>query len=359
MKKLLYIGHSYHNKTKSTQFLQKLFATKYEIVKFNFDPYKDTNEKFQELNNQEFDVVVLFQIMPSINKLKEQVNFKHLAFFPMYDGAPPISNPIWYEYRDCNIINFSKTLHKECKKIGLSSYYIQYFPKPKNIKNMGDEKSVFFWQRINKITPYTVDKVIGIKNINKFYFHQAIDPENEITPTPKDWDDKVEVSTWFDTKEEMEEYLQKSAVYFAPRHLEGIGMSFLDAMAIGRCVVAPNLPTMNEYIINGKNGYLYDLKKPKKIKLENIREIQKNTIQFIKKGYETWEKDKYKILDWIVSDVEKNKNNKLIEKNLIPIEIQKKKIKISITYLKKKITPNHKKYYLFGFLPVYKKKRKK
>ncbi len=357
-KKLLYIGHAYHNKTKSSQFIQNLFNENYEVTKFDFDPYSDSFDIFKSLNGENFDVVVLWQIMPSIGKLKELIDYKKIVFFPMYDGAPPLTDHRWYEYRDCNIINFSKTLHEKCKEYGLSSYYIQYFPKPKEITNWGDEKSLFLWQRINKINPNTVDKVIGFENINKFYHHQAPDPGHYVVAPPPQYLNKVEVSMWFDTKDDMEQHLQKSAIYFAPRHLEGIGMSFLDAMAIGRCVIAPNNPTMNEYIQNGVNGFLYDLENPKEIKIENIREIQENTAKFIQNGYKTWEANKYKILDWVESSAKLNKNNKLIEQKLIPVEIQKKKIRISITYLKKKITPTHKIYYLFGFLPVYKKKKR-
>ena len=51
--------------------------------------------------------------------------------------------------------------------------------------------------------------------------------------------------------------LEKFHVYFAPRKYEGIGMTFLEAMAMGMCVVAENAPTANEYILSGKNGILY------------------------------------------------------------------------------------------------------
>lgn len=358
MKKLLYIGHAYHNKTKSTQFLQDIFKSEYEIVKFDYDPYSDSENKFNELSNLEFDVVVLFQIMPQMGLIKKNIKFRNIAFFPMYDGTPPLTDSIWYEYKDCNIINFSKTLHKECKKYGLSSYYIQYFPCPKKVEDFGDEKSVFLWQRINKINPNIVDKVIGFENVNKFYHHQAPDPGQVIIKTfPMFWD-KVEVSTWFDTKEEMEKYLQKSSIYFAPRELEGIGMSFLDAMAMGRCVVAPDYPTANEYIKDGVNGYLYNLENTERKNLKNIKDIQKGTIEFIKNGYETWRKEKHKILEWIVSDVAQNRDDELIKRRLMPCEVQKKNLKISITYLKKKTTPTQKIYYLLGFLPIYKKKRK-
>jgi hypothetical protein len=39
-------------------------------------------------------------------------------------------------------------------------------------------------------------------------------------------------------------------------------MSFLEAMAMGLCVVAPRAPTMSEYIEDGVNGLLYDPERP-------------------------------------------------------------------------------------------------
>lgn len=210
-----------------------------------------------------------------------------------------------------------------------------------------------FWQRINTINPNTVDKIIGFGNINRFYYHQAPDPGHRVFEVPELYKNKVTITNWFESKKELENLLLKSAVYFAPRYSEGIGMSFLDAMALGRCVVALNMPTMNEYITNGVNGYLYDFKNQQRMSMTNIREIQKNTIDFIKSGYERWKKEKYQILDWLDSDPAKNSNPELLSK-YCRREIQKKKI--SFTYLKIKITDIYKTYYLMGFIPIYRKR---
>jgi len=64
-------------------------------------------------------------------------------------------------------------------------------------------------------------------------------------------------SDWFFNRNEYEKILCSKQIYIAPRIKEGIGLSFL-SMAAGRVVVAPNFPTMNEYIIHTENGYLYD-----------------------------------------------------------------------------------------------------
>lgn len=298
-KKLLYIGHSYHNTTKSTQFLQDFLAQKYDIEKFNIDPYTEDFDKFKSITGKNFDLVVLFQIMPSIIELKKHITFDRITFFPMYDGVPDIKDKLWDEYRECNIINFSKTLHKKCKHRGLSSYYIQYFPKPEIIKNEGDEFSIFLWQRLEMISPLLLEQIVDVNKINTLYLHQAPDPLQKVINPSLNWKDKVKISKWFDTKDELKSYTQQAAIYIAPRHKEGIGMSFLEAMAAGRCVIAPDNPTMNEYITHGKTGFLFDLNNPQIIDLKNIRQIQKNTYEYIQKGYSNWENKKSNILKWV------------------------------------------------------------
>ena len=296
--KLLYIGHAYHNKTKSTAFLKEMFFRDYDVEFFDFDPHTDDISKhFMPLKGKKYDVLVIFQIMPSVNKLKKYISFKHCAFFPMYDGVPTREDRIWYEYRGANIICFSKTLHDELNALGFSSYYFQYFPKPIEIKNQGEEKSVFFWQRVDAITINTVSKLIDMKKIKHIHLHRAIDPGNTFVEPPSNISAKITNSTWFETRKDMQKQMQKSAIYIAPRVYEGIGMSFLEAMAMGRCVIAPDCPTMNEYIVNGRNGFLYDIDNPQPIDLSSVRTIQSKAKKYIENGYKIWEIQKWKIID--------------------------------------------------------------
>jgi glycosyltransferase involved in cell wall biosynthesis len=51
-------------------------------------------------------------------------------------------------------------------------------------------------------------------------------------------------------------------VFVAPRRFEGIGLSFLEAMARGQVVIAENNATMNEYIVHDVNGLLYEPDRP-------------------------------------------------------------------------------------------------
>lgn len=346
MKKLLYVKHAFHNKTKSNDFLQDILKTEYEIEFFDFDNDNDSLDKFSELSGREYDTVVLFQIMPPVSSLKKYIKYKHISFFPMYDATHFFNRGIWNEYRECNIINFSSTLHNKCQSLGLSSYYIQYFPKPAEITNQGEENALFFWQRREKINTNTIEKVLDVKVIKKLYLHSAPDPSNKTPEPSKIWTDKIIHSNWFDSKDEMQAYIQNAALYFAPREFEGIGMSFLEAMAAGRCVIAPDNPTMNEYIINGKTGYLYNFKSPQKIDLKNIRDIQQASYDYIKTGYNKWEKEKFNILNLIKTSPSENNNPELMDNKLL-IKDPEKKFCCKIY-----TTANYVTYKLFNLIPL-------
>ena len=257
-----------------------------------------------------------------------------------------VNNKNKYKEQGNEKINFSSTLHKKCQELGLSSFYVQYFPKPAQIEDEGDEKSIFFWQRREKISPKIMEKVLDVKSLNKVYLHQVPDPENKIVEPSKVFEGKIVVSNWFDTKDEMEKYIQKSALYFAPREYEGIGMSFLEAMAAGRCVISPNNPTMNEYIKDGQTGFLYNFKKPERINLKDVRKIQKQTADYIKEGFNKWENEKFKILDWLEVSPSENSNPELMDEKIL-IKKPEKKLFFKIYTTKKTVT-----YKLFNLFPV-------
>jgi glycosyltransferase involved in cell wall biosynthesis len=76
-------------------------------------------------------------------------------------------------------------------------------------------------------------------------------------------------------------------------------MSFLEAMAMGKCVVAPNNPTMNEYINDGVTGYLYDPDSPEPIDFSRAFQVAENALVYIEKGYQSWSTKKDEILHFI------------------------------------------------------------
>lgn len=313
-KKLLYIGHEYHKKTKSNNFLIRLLETKYEVfcVTYNVGTKKFSGNK--EVLGRHFDVLVLWQMPVPVKLLKKIFLFDHGVYIPMYDGTGEMSNDFWIGYRDFNIINFSKTLHERLIKMGLSSYYIQYFPPVSSGFIPGKEDEVYFWQRRNSINIHTVCNLLEQSRIKKMHMHKAVDPDQNFIQPKKIQEQiyQITYSDWYEKKEDMLQDVKEAAIYIAPREYEGIGMSFLEAMAMGKFVIAPDHPTMNEYIRHGVTGYLYDLNDVKPVGNIDIRQIQYNTYAYMKEGCRKWEKRKYCILDWLEKDV--TVNHKLLKK---------------------------------------------
>jgi len=299
MKKLLFIGFDFHKRTGSVQFLLRIFESEYDVEICYVDLLGKTPwTALSRIKERDVDTLVCFQVMPPRSELNQNITFKHGVFFPMFDGCPNIKKPEkWYPFRDFQIISFSKTLDNQLRSIGLCSHAIQYFPKPIKPSDFGKIDSLFFWNRREKINVNTVACLLKDSGIKNVHVHKVLDPGN-IFVEPDDENCQYSFSSWYETREEMQADMQSAALYMAPREKEGIGMSFLEAMAMGRCVVAPDYPTMNEYIKHGETGYLYNLKKPKNLQIKNVREMQKNVIQYMEKGYEEWESRKMDILKW-------------------------------------------------------------
>lgn len=301
LKKAAFNDHSFHKKTKATQFLIELLSKGYNIEKFWDDSWKGGDRVSSEyLNRKKFHTIFFFQILPPSIYLK-RLNCKNIVWFPMYDGEEGRHYSSYILYLDLNmkIFSFSKKLYRKLKKAGLDCYYYKYHLKPVAPLSLnGEAKRVFFWMRTQDITWSIVKKLLGKNNIEKMIVKMSPDPNYKLDLPSKEDIDRCNiqiVNHWLD-KEEYDKLLSSCNIFIAPRRSEGIGMSFIEALSRGMCVIAPDNSTMNEYIIHGKNGLLYDLKKPEELDLSNLCEMCDNAIKIAKADNELWEKTKQKIL---------------------------------------------------------------
>jgi len=208
----------------------------------------------------------------------------------------------WKPYERLKIINFSRSLHKKLLSWGFDSMYIQYFPNPAAFIG-GRSDEIFFWQRLDNITINTIAELIDEDGM-KIHIHKAVDPNHQFCRPTSDQEAQYQItySDWFETKDEMLNIIKSKGIYVAPREYEGIGMSFLEAMAMGKAVIAPDNPTMNEYITHNKTGYLYNLSKLRPIELSDISKVQRNAYEYVCKGYAHWEENKHRIIEFIESE---------------------------------------------------------
>jgi hypothetical protein len=313
MKRCLFVGHNYHKTTLSSNFFIKLLKKKYIVDYFWTTPFMVSIDiqNIKDLN-REYDIIIFWQTMPSVNILKD-LQHKNIILIPMYDNDLNITYNNWREYNEYKFILFSKHLYNKLTFLGNKNLlYLQYAPKiiKHKSKNITKKPKVFFWQRKKYMDFEFIKKILDFKQIDSIHIHMM---KNEFSyPSKKDIEKyNITFSSWFETKNEMYDFLKSYDVFIAPRFYEGIGMSFLEAMAMGKCVIASNLPTMNEYIKDKKNGLLFDPIEPKKVNLKNYKKIGKNAKKTIKKIYKQWKKEKKNIYDFIEKKPKKSNLKKI------------------------------------------------
>ena len=299
-KKLLFWSLPYHRKTKSNEFLLVELANRFDITECHSDTRNLDQSELLQYISVNYDYLVLWQVMPA-RELLQQFHFSKGIMFPMFDQvmAMPEMLDSMELYRDFLVICFCYYLYSDLKSRGFDTEYIQYFPRPEPVIDYGDIHSLFFWTRREDLPPDELLARCRKLDFSTVHIHKAMDPGQNYHPVTLTHPYRIEYSDWFPDKTDMEKVMCQSAVYAAPRLLEGIGMSFLGAMAQGRCVIAPNLPTMNEYILNGENGVLYDFDSLDAIEPFDVRKIQETTIKYMRAGYLQWSSDKEKIFEWI------------------------------------------------------------
>ena len=299
-KRLLFIGFSFHEKTKSADFMIELLNDQFEVQVCNVDLFIRDPFNALEFFAGHYDVLVCWQVMPTAEALMRQITFKHGVLFPMADGCPNVKKTEkWFRFRNFQIVCFSKQLHVQLTTAGFSSHYFQYFPEPKPVEDWGNPNSAFFWIRRQEVNCELVEYITRCIPVNHIHVHQAVDPGTSYTPPESKDNIGYTFSNWMPKKEELTRIMSESSLYIAPRLKEGIGMSFLDAMAMGRCVIAVNHTTMNEYITHGVNGLLFELHPKSPISSADIRKLQKNAHETIKQGHLRWQRDQPRLIELI------------------------------------------------------------
>lgn len=299
-KKLLLISHAFHQRTKSNEFLIELFAADYDVTCRYLDPTDaDPDGPLADVRTGDYELIVCSQVVPP-QSILGCVPKTPLVFVPMYDFSESWEIERWLPFRKVRIVSFSRALTGRLERWGFDVKQAQYFPEPSSVVNWGKPERAFFWNRVEAINLRTASTLLASSPVTSIHVHRSMDPGQAYLPPDPSSRERFAITEteWFETREELREVLEDCSVYIAPRLLEGVGLSFLEAMAMGRCVVAPDRPTMNEYIRDGETGILYDPDSPKPIKLEDLRGIQHRALASIQAGRAEWKHQKATLLAW-------------------------------------------------------------
>ena len=174
----------------------------------------------------------------------------------MYDLTRMTPDRYLAGLRDVEWISFSLILHQRLAGLGLSSRHFRYAPNPENfpVVSWEDGPKAYFWERLpEELDERAMTSLLHAAGISRLTTRTLADARFY---SPQQQEQEAAVRSW----QKRASYLQVLAehnVFVAPRRFEGIGMAFLEAMAMGMLVVAENTPTANEYIVSGENGILF------------------------------------------------------------------------------------------------------
>jgi hypothetical protein len=317
--KIAYCDHSYHQKTRSTLFLPKMLASKGHTVDYFWDSGWEGGAPVRFSQLEAYDAIIIFQAIPQGLPNCIAKHHPNVTFIPMLDQFGIAKGPlfdlrrVWSPFHGSKVLSFSMAVHAIATSNGIASMHCQYMP-PNRGRSLDvdrhrsrDSLHAFFWAR--RPSEISIDMVGQLLCDHQaelaLHVHLSADP-GEVETSEQDVRSafpncqSLTISHWFERKEEIMRIIRSCDVYIAPRLEEGIGQSFLEALSAGLCVVAPNNGTMNEYIVDGVNGMVYNPASLKPLKFTNIERIRENAFQTAEQLLMNWEKDQGRVLGFIL-----------------------------------------------------------
>lgn len=283
--RIAFVGREIHARTRSDQFLVDLLSEVAEVRVFRRESTSDA-KIVAAINDFQPHQTLFHQLPPSISKHLLPLKNKHFIWAPMWDGFKKLSlyKRIVFCFFRVRFLCFSHRVFDYAKSVTKAALHVQYYPQPAFTTKPARNKppyTLFLWQRIPELGIDEVIRIVGRENIAKIILKSDIDvtaPSSIQLQRMPEWVSEDEYNAVFDQID----------YYVAPRFQEGIGFSFLEALARGIPVIGHNDATMNEYIADGKTSLLFDGGCQLLSELVSPAQLQPALIEHIKQGHDQW-----------------------------------------------------------------------
>jgi hypothetical protein len=259
--RVAFFGLDFHARTGSSRFFLDLVERHAQVDAFFAPPdVAALRRAAPGFDESRYDAIIIWQLREAFALLSGR--HPNVTFAPMLDAMWRGGAFTWKpSFNTAKILCFSWALREQVMRRAPVHALVQYYPDPaaRPAVRSFDALRGVFWYRRRDIPP---EQIFGLTSGTRFEslaIHDAPDPGHEApfpAGTPPQVDRLIR-SAWSADGRSYADALAAANVFFAPRPMEGIGMAVLEAMAAGLCVVAPDAPTMNEYISHGSNGLLH------------------------------------------------------------------------------------------------------
>lgn len=313
MAHIAYVDHSFHQKTLSTAFLPEILRRHGHVVDCFWDDSWKGGAAVPWKNVAAYDVVIMFQAQCPTGRWRFADLHPNVIFIPMLDQFGLWRTDLrgfakfWRPFVGSKTLNFSSALHATALSFGVASHVSRYYqPMPTvEVAPPATGKHGFLWvRREDDVSWRTVRALIGQDKFDSFHLHLAHDPgtPEPIQPSQEELERHgITVSRWFEDKSDFYKVLDRANIFFTPRLGEGIGQSLLEALGRGQCVVAPDHGTMNEYIIHGLNGLLYDPSRIEPMDFSDHAQLGRMAKLSALRGREQWVAAEAKLVEYVLT----------------------------------------------------------
>ena len=300
---ILFVDLEFHLKTKSADFFLSILRSSHDVdVHYYRDAY---HADIPQEKIDRADLIIVWQA--SLGRKDFVVNGKPCIFVPMYDDDWG-SRVQWKRIgaSGTHVISFCDAITKRAQRGGIPSDHLLdlrfAFDPNEFIGFEGDPEVAAIWDR-------------GFFGLNEFkrlfpsaFFKKLIvirRPQPGLTFKPISHTDISAynitlVEGEFIPKDDYLQLIKEPGVFLAPRPKEGIGMSFLEALAMGKCVIAHDDASMNEYITDGENGFIRNLNgNIAAISKDNILSVRNRVKATAAAQYSRWISDRERIIPFV------------------------------------------------------------
>ena len=301
---MAFIDCGFHRKTKSGDFLRELFSQWFVVTNY-WDDSSTGGARVQVSEINKYDYVFYFQILNPLRELRKVT--ARIIWAPMYDG---LVHDSWYWKSltriPMKVLAFSQKVQDICDQYRMEHLSVRYFIDPQRYVSALPRNGVhiFFWYRgaigfsdIQRIVnPDLIDSLTYyISTPDPGYTHEDISDDDQ-----RRFHMKIIRQPFVLHHEDFLSFLDNTNVFIAPRKKEGIGTIMLEALAMGKCLIGYDDATMNEYIQDGINGFLFDEHSGRVMELRNVKNMLPNCNRMAYEGYEQWKSASLRIGDFIV-----------------------------------------------------------
>lgn len=297
---ILFVDLEMHKGTGSSQFFTNLLRQRFDVDRCYVTSRKDPKMPTKE-DVRQYDAVAYWQVTPS--NIRAKSYGKPSIYLPMYDAETfNIFNWMQRRISGAKAICFCEKEADFLVRAGFSPLRVKYYPEIRAVAS-GNPRKLFFWDRIQKLlhatghasfitlkclfNPGDLDGMVIRCTKRRSQLVSEEDKEKynvTILPAEK-----------YLSHEEYFAMFSDCGIFSTSRATEGIGMGFLEAMAMGKCVVVNDNATFNEYVRDGVSGILVDYSNPiasrAKIAKADISAIQKEAYRQSVEGRKIWEQN--------------------------------------------------------------------